>query len=93
MRTLDPIAGGRAGSGSKPLRSGIARTLSRRAVPHAAPVISPGDGVPPTPTDLPIAAPPRPPNSGSGEPTGVRRSQAQLATLLARAVAQGHRNL
>jgi hypothetical protein len=38
-------------------------------------------------------SPQRPANSAAGDASGIRRSQTQMAAILARAVAQGQRNL
>jgi hypothetical protein len=41
----------------------------------------------------PLQAQRLPPNSAAGDTTSIRRSQTQMAAVLARAVAQGQRNL
>jgi hypothetical protein len=94
MSTPDPtVEPGRTNTGSKPYRSGIARTLGRRAMPRPVP---PATGETPQqspPQAFAVAQPPPRPASVGGDITTTHRSQTQMAAIFARAVAQGQRNL
>ncbi len=93
MSTHDATAEpGRTKPGSKPYRSGIARTLGRRAMPSRVPPAS-GEVQQPSPPLQSFPVAPQQPAVSSGESATVRRSQTQMAAIFARAVAQGQRNL
>jgi hypothetical protein len=95
MSTPDPtVEPGRTNTGSKPYRSGIARTLGRRAMPRPVPPVAMETPQQSPPQAFAVAQPPqRLPANGGGDTTTIRRSQTQMAAIFARAVAQGQRNL
>jgi hypothetical protein len=93
---------------TQPFRTGLARTLARGPAENRVPLrrqsqpIAPLTEPPtepltqPMPADMPprhriTSAPVDPP--ASGNTSAPRRSQTQIAAILARAVAQGQRNL
>jgi hypothetical protein len=106
MSTPDPTTEiGRATAGNRPVRTGVARTLARgrltpRRVADPAATNTASTGAAATAASpmgqdfstLP-QSPQRPANSAAGDASGIRRSQTQMAAILARAVAQGQRNL
>jgi hypothetical protein len=102
MSTPVPTAeSGRTTTSTRPVRTGVARTLARGRLAPRRPT-DPGVTSAPT-TGSPTgqmsqdfnapSQPLRPVSSASGDAIGIRRSQTQMAAILARAVAQGQRNL